>query len=265
MPQFTYFIETGRQACSPGDLRDAGIDYAMWSPSAFSHLLTTSGPEGKGGMLVQCLPDGASTMVRYEPDKQSWRKGPGVPPKYWVGVDNDAKPGPDDLKRQRVYDGTPVRLLDGNDWIVPRCFGYLEGRDATLPRLLDVADDGETVVTRVHPRYQKLCDDAFRWWKQFTGRLPENEHLKPAGMVQLALEALAVNYRIGKVEAIALLGLWGTDEFGLILRAMIDADEMEKKYAIDDAEAAKKTGGETSPPIASAISSGEPAASASPA
>jgi hypothetical protein len=262
MRHFTYFIETARRGADEALMKAAGLAYALSENAGVSYVLTSGGPGGVAGVLVVPNgPAGESVVPAYKPVAQTWRKLPpaagtidGKPAAVWVGVDNAEKPGPDDLARKRMRDGQSVKLLDGNEWIVPRCVAMLEGRNHTLPQVLDIGDDGTTVVGKLDPRYTSLCDHAFDFWRMWAGyEMPEAERLTAQQEIALAADGLAVNYRVSKVEIIALLGLWGTDEYGLILRAMIDADEVEAYWK---AEAEKKS---TLAAPGSGTNSGEPA------
>jgi hypothetical protein len=72
--------------------------------------------------------------------------------------------------------------------------------------------------------------------------------------ITLAVLGLATNYRVGAVEAVSLLQLIGSDEQVAICRALIDADEIDKRVAeiMDD----RRTG---------TTDAGTPAAVAAPA
>ncbi len=256
---FHYFLPTPKKALLAEDLVAAGLAHALDDRRSVNCLHTFSGPGDSPGVV--CTVDD-KLHPAYKPAEQTWRKGPGG--KYWVGMAKGAKtwgvaggdvgsksptdsplPTPHSqpatphsppatpnslLARSRQYPGQPVTLLDGNEWLVPRCHGILEDRPAMLPRVLDLADDGETAITRVHPRFARLCEDAARFWMQFCGILPDADRLSPDQLVQLAVDALAVNYRVGKTEVVALLGLFDTDSYGKVLRAAIDADEIEAHF-----------------------------------
>jgi hypothetical protein len=244
MSGFLYFLPTAKQCVDASDLRALGLEHALRVDAGITCNRTESGPGNLAGLTI--VIDGDDMQAGFYEGKQTWRKARGG--KFFVGIQNDRRPGPDDLARERLYEGTPVRLLDGNDWIVPRCFGILEDRPSTLPRALDLDDEGESVITAVHPRFEKLCHGAFDFWMEWSNQAPQK--LTAEQRIQLALDALAANYRIGRVEAIGLLKLLDTDSFAKVLRAMIDADEIEQ-YA--QAQLQKKS---TSAAGASAISSG---------
>ncbi len=221
---FLYFLPSpNARAVTPQEMIAAGLGYALGETNHVAARHTTAGPGGPGH-IISC--DEKLEPI-YKASEQTWR--PGKAGKFHVGYITAQKPGPADLAREKVYDGQKVRLLDGNDWVVPRCFAILENRSPTLPRQLDLAADGETVVTRIHPRFEKLCDDAFTWWQIWSGQ--SKTEMSGSAMIDLAIDALAVNYRLGKLEALALLQLFSTDEHGLVLRAIIDADEVEAYIA----------------------------------
>lgn len=221
MSGFLYFLPTEKRAVTADDFKAAGLGHALRDNAGISAVHTLAGPGNAAGVV--CCVDGDGTP-KYDPVTQTWRKGPNGA--YHVGFANDARPAPEDLVRERVYDGAAVRLLDGNQWIIPRCFAVLDDRPPTLPRVLDFDEDGETLLSRVHPRYADLCERAFELWMEWSAQRP----LKSTNQwrVRLAADALGVNYRLGPIEAVALLNLLATDEVGLILRAVIDADAVEE-------------------------------------
>src|SRR4051812_10333363 len=102
MAQFIYFLPGFvKMAASADDLIDAGLGYAVAELGIDSNFHTKDGPDGGNGLcLFTQARYGSNPPAHYAPDKQTWRKGPDG--KFWVGVLNDAPPGPDDLKRERM-------------------------------------------------------------------------------------------------------------------------------------------------------------------
>src|SRR5438046_277952 len=49
--------------------------------------------------------------------------------------------------------------------------------------------------------------------------------------IQLAVDALAVNYRLGRLEAVGLLSLFGTEELHAVLQVVIDGDGIKRQAA----------------------------------
>lgn len=234
MPAFLYFLPTDQRAASAALLKSVGLEYSLATNESVGSRFTTSGLDGKAGLVVAHDADGMDAA--YQPEKQIWRKGKGG--KFYVGRTKDVPIGPENLKRERLYEGTAVHLLDGNDWIVPRCFGMLEDRPTTLPHVLDLDDESDRLVAKIHPRFADLCKGAFDYWMEWTGQTENRSEYE--SLVKLAVDALAVNYRLSRIEAVGCLSLLGTDETRLILRAMIDADEIEA-YAKAQASEKKST------------------------
>lgn len=219
MASFVYFLPNQNGAATNQVLIEVGLAHAIYGAGPQS-AQCNNGPGGTAGLIVVAdHPRKADCM--YWPDRQTWRKSPDG--KFWVGHMNDARPGPEDLARDMIYMGQRLTFQDGREWIVPRCHGVVPQRPATLPSRLDLSEDGKWIGTPAEP-YAKLADKAFELWQVLIG-VAKNT-LSAAGEIDLAAEALAVNYRIGRLE-IAMLGLWTTDDHKRVLRAMIDADEIE--------------------------------------
>lgn len=251
--EFVYFIpNSAKRVLNAADLRALGLAYALEGDSVVSREIDV-GPQNLPGVLAMSSTS-PTAMPHCTPQRQRWRKGPGG--KYWVGMDVDAPPGPGELVRARSYSGTAVHLRDGNDWMIPRCVALLEGSSVSLPYVLDLADDGEQVTAAIAPQYQTLCVKAFNFWRQWSLQLDAKDpkYMNYGSMVRLACEALAVNYRLSTLEAVGMLTLIGTDELDLILRAIIEADEIE---AYLRAMEQKKSG--TSPQSDASTSCGSPA------
>ncbi len=235
MSGFLYFLPTDMKAASHALMERHGCAHAINGDKGVNSLHTYAGPGGAAGLLVTINGDWPDNYaLGHRPDDQIWRKGPstwveGKELTYWVGYEKAHKPTPADLERDRVYQGTAVKLLDGNAWIIPYCHVHVPERPelrSTLPERIDLAEDGETLIARPHPRFAELSAGAFAFWQMYV-LMPDAPKLTGKDQIALAVGGLGVNYRIGKVESIALLGLWSHDEFGLVSRAMIGADELD--------------------------------------
>lgn len=237
-PLLYFFPAAGRQTITAADFERCGVGYAV-SAHGVTARGTVNAPGDQAGFIACGDSRAAAGDLLYKPLEQTWRRIAGT--ELWCGYWNGRKPGASDLGRARVYDGQAVRLLDGGDWIVPRCYAFFpETRPVTLPLQLDLNDEG-IVIARPHERYRNLCEAAMRFYEQFTHQLPAEQRMTTMQRIDLAVEALAVNYHVGRTEIIGLLGLWGTDEFGLVLRALVDGDEIE-------AWAARQVEGESANP-----------------
>lgn len=230
MRSLFYFIPfasiDNRQMADRADLVRLGLEHALW-PQGHRCVPVQSGPDGGGGLLITDNAMRASDCAcTFDPAREHWRGGPGR--QWFAGTfqDPSQRPGPADLSRPEQYEGQAIRLLDGHEWIVPRCVAVLAERTPSLPDLVDVADDGRTVIHRVHPRFESISRRAFDFWRFYTSAQGAAAPTVQEA-TELAVDALAVNYRVTLVEALGLLKLVGETERNLILRAMIDADEVE--------------------------------------
>ncbi len=225
LPGFT------KQALQPEEARKIGIGHAVEDGSGLSCVQTKKGPDGKSGLLA--APAGYKGKLRHDAKDQTWRKAPGGA--YWVGRANDQAIGPTELARKERFDGELVELADGNKWLIPRLVGFLEGRPSSLPRRFDLDDDGEPLV-RIHEKYQDIADRAWTLWLTATGQLGDQPELTYKEELQLATDALALNYRISHIEAVGLLRLLDTRSLTKVLRSLIDFE------AIDEAVKRGKVG-----------------------
>ena len=201
----------------------AGLEYALPAVGDPTPGLLSKGPDGGPGAVVWFDDKGASG---YKPAEQKWRRSSDG--KFWAGYWLNDRPTPKDLQREKVYGGQMVKLRDGNEWLVPRCYAYLEDRSHTLPEILDLNDAGE-LIGRIEPKYEKITEGAMKWWSLYS-RVPDAAPMTVGQEVDLASDAMSVNYRVSKLEIVGLLNLWSTDEYGSVLRAMIDAD-MQDEWA----------------------------------
>jgi hypothetical protein len=241
---FLYFIPfesiNNKQAVEADDFKSVGLGYALLPGAGIQSVALSQGPAGAGkpGVLSVVQSAGAP-RCQYQPDRQTWRNGPGG--KYAVGMVLDQRPGPEDLSREVIHTGQSVSLMDGRPWIIPRCLGLLPDRPSRLPYLIDLAEDGVSTIASPHPAFESISARAFEFWLLFRGA--ENApKLTNGDLSELAVDALAINYRVGKLEVLALLKLLSEQERNLVLRAMIDADEIEA-YFRAQAAAAMEPGG----------------------
>lgn len=233
MPGFLYFIETDKNELTHEDLRAAGLGHLVDGPRAGKPLgRGCRGPEGKGG-VVFAVGDG---VPKYQPDKQTWRAGPArwvggvkaVP--FWVGFRTEAPPKPADLARATTIAGEDVELADGNTWTVPVCFSIVRG--STFPKTLVLGDDCETWQELERPEFHKLCGEAERVWQAFLSAEQTDTggvrvELDKQFSANVCVDALAVNYRVSKLE-VSMLGVLGTDSQWKVLRAIVDDYTVER-------------------------------------
>jgi hypothetical protein len=228
------------------ELIDAGITYVEPEFGGASNH-TASGPGGLSGVIWSMkMPDGSpGPEPRHQPDKQTWRKHPSG--KYWVGIQNDARPTPETLTRGKMVSGVAVpakvrggaaaTLLDGNRWVVPLCVpnilgdlpeGETRSRSA-LPQEFDMDDAGE-IIARVRQDFVPLAERCYALFNRYVGYAEDSPNFFKADM-QLAADLLAVNYRLSLFEAVTVLKLFGDEEYDLVPRAAIEADAIDAAIA----------------------------------
>jgi len=198
-----------------------------------------NGPGGAYGLFV-AVPD--SIDVEYRPDDQEWREirsaelgsesgevQPGVVT-HWIGWMKAATPGPDDLQRERLVEGHPVKLGDGNDWIIPVA-GPLGSK---LPSTF-AAGPGRTLRMQVRQQYRELFAESEKWFTliRYGGNYTWLEAFN------YAVQLLAVNYRIGFFEA-CFLDLIATDNIWLIADASIGEPDWREQLRLADAVGVEK-------------------------
>ena len=190
-------------------------------------------PDGKSGcMLYYKTATGKEPLThQYRPSAQTWHQ---VGEKVYIGIENDAPPTPEDLRRKNVASGYPVEM-DAGEFVVP----VIRRRNGSteLPRSL-VWDAAGNLIEPIKPAYQQIWErtaEVASWI--FEGDWKDAYKGKALGHV---VDALAINYRVGRFEQ-NVLRLVDIGNLFWAMAAMVDAravDEME--------EAQKKT--ESSPP-----------------
>lgn len=185
------------------------------------------GPGNRPGTIFAPVsPDLADNSVQaiYKPERQTWIDMLGG--EFAIGWWNDKLPVPDELARRKRYDGYSIIDCHDQKWHVPIARSG-DGRLCTLPTFHHF--DPATLQPRriIQPQYSHLWEIAGLAFDFYSGKWPEDEE-PPSVTQQLmwAVEALAVNYRIGPAE-LAALGACGrnpcdADTVGKILFALSD-------------------------------------------
>lgn len=233
---FLYFVpkQITTEVQNVQELHDAGITW-IDPGDRFQSVYSANGPGGGGGAVVSVAVNNSTPgpTAIYRPAEQTWRKH--VSGKFWVGIVTAQPPTPQTLMRSKPLAGTPVKLLDGNEWIIPRCISKRVAgmAGATLPMRLDI-DDDDQIVGRPLPRYKPVADECFEFFQCYLGEIeyPASEKERDAlfgRQLDLAIKLLSLNYRVGcRLEVLSLLGLFSSDEWRLPLRAAIEADAIDR-------------------------------------
>jgi len=217
--------------------------------------MDAAGPHGHSGVFLLANPtDGRPpTRFGYYPDFQSWHQRDG----FVVGLDREQPPAPEDLVRKKVIRGYALELSAGM-FEIP----VLRDPDGgtLLPRDLRYGDDGG-VEQPVKESYRGLWDqfgEVVDWFFDPAGKatLSINAHT-----LDLCVKALAVNYRVGRVEQ-DLLGLVDSETWVPILFASIDL--VTYRDAFERVCEAKKNRASTGPTDGEAPTDGSTAGGAGP-
>lgn len=188
---------------------------------------------GPGSKLCGCVlaphtAAGDVPRLGYFPELQDWTPSIGGEQQYWLGRDRDQPTTPDSLRRRRpLVRGYDVTLGDGQVWHVPvvrRPTGTTR-----LPCHLKMTPAGLEEVVKAE--YRALFDDfepvATVFWEGGT--------IQRLVGCDVALRALAVNYRLGWDEQNALALLDG-DNWLEVLKLAVDLplfdDALQKKRAL---------------------------------
>lgn len=193
MSGFFYYLP-GSQSPKLADAINAGLGYAFPSFAARGCM---SGPDGDIGAVCGVT----SEQLGYFANRQTWRRIPGS--SAWVGYYTDAPPTPEDLARTEQIDGHKVKLCDGRYWLCPIARGP-EG--VVLPRYADLDDEGHWTAGRVQPQHEAFLRIAEEFWCVFAGGEANDDGIvfNFDGLNESAVGCLAVNYRLGPIEAAIL-------------------------------------------------------------
>ncbi len=177
------------------------------------------GPDKLSGCIVAAMPagglEGPPPGMR---DGQSWTRV--ADGNYWIGFDQDAPPAPDELQREYVVTGPEHELGDGRIWTCP--IVRRQGVQNALPSRWGVDPTTGEYASTMLPRYSAAWAAAGKILNaQFGGELSRQ------GALDLCVQMLAINYRIG-VHEVSLLGLLDDTNWKLIWRAATDADFLDE-------------------------------------
>lgn len=173
-------------------------------------------------------------LVGYHPEAQQWRSSPCG--RYWVGHDLHTPVTPEALRRRSpLVAGYEVELA-GQMWQVP--IVRRPPNATNLPRQIEFDPHGKIAET-IDPRYTALWDEAGVFCDTVFGQR-DNSDAEDTRWFQLALDCLAVNYRVGRStqNQLHLLNSQTRDE---VLLAAIDWPWFERVLAEKKRESAAAT------------------------
>jgi len=217
-----------------GLLEGVGLGYVFEDRERASFKARTvlgPGPDGNPGIIIVSVPvDGSRTEedVGYYPDRQTWTEGRDG--SFWLGIENDSPPSSMDLLRRGAIPGHFVPLNDGGSWMIPLARVFPKG-SSNLPTVVLPGDDG-SISYEVKAEYRSISDAAARIASVFfvspdSIEIDENEKLAIETEIddeeytRVAMEALAMNYRVSPLE-VRVLELLTVEGLRQIALALID-------------------------------------------
>ncbi len=214
--------------------------------------LTSAGPGGTSGTLLIPLVPGTEPPLRigYYPTQQDWHN---QGDQFWIGLDRESPPTPEDLRRRHVVAHYSMTLGDGHEWLIP----VLRRPDGSseLPAAFAFDAAGQ-LSQRVRPAYRELWEEAGELAEWFvSGHLHELAKTDMPRLVDWCVRILAVNYRFDRVLQ-SLLGVVGTDDWLTLLAYAIDWFVYLQLHPQEAAEAQKKTASALTPETSSPSPSG---------
>lgn len=197
--------------------------------------ITGKGPGGHSGVLITPLVNGQPPLrLGFFPDFQTWHEKP-AGCDAWVGIDKEYPPTPGDLQIGQLLRGSDVQLGDGNLWRVPIVrtpFSRDQMGRSSLPR--DFVYDADGIATGVRQASSDhLWELSGQVWDHSTNR-EKFPTIDLQVLLEVCIEALALNYRFGKAEQQVLRLInstnWEAISDALLDVALVDeAIELQKK------------------------------------
>ena len=158
--------------------------------------------------------------------QQTWAEFKG----YWIGVDNDNPPHPEDLLREEIFLGNSPTFADGNQWIIPTV--------EFLPHRHGINHGTGEHVRRISPRFKEYSEsidflaESMLEQMEFVekasqlGRNVEDMEIRAtlSDGWAFAVKALSINYRITD-SVLDVLGIVSDEEILKIVMTAMELDE----------------------------------------
>jgi len=213
MSSLIYFFP-GKHAATSDVVREVGLSAVLDGTTA-AWREVSNGPGEKSGVCAVFRRAGRDEeRVLYDEAAQHWEECAGGA--YWIGYWRDAVPGPQDLARQVQVAGHGVELADGREWLIPLVRQFDGG--TAVPQVIKFRADG-SVEHDINPKYSTFYERGMQVWES----VAQDNKWGPSEqwILDTAIEALTVNYMVGKWEA-SVLGLLDTRNVSLIVQAIVD-------------------------------------------
>lgn len=243
MNYLRYYLPRGKHIQDGKALAELGFPHlADCSPQCGNVL--ANGPDGGAGVcfVAKAPDDGDAVSARVDLAKQEWHCCDGG--RVWVGWEKGQKPTAADLRRKTFFSTyVPVELGDGNEWeFTPT---------PALPETFCYSETG-AIGTRPLPQNRAYYEASHWLWEQIAQNMTD---VKYVDIIDRLALLLGMNYRVGKVECIALL-LFNQQtilEAAFAAVDMLDLYRRSKKNAIEAGTSASPSGGAASSPTTAPI------------
>lgn len=196
------------------DLSETFSDLLVTAEGSTAADVHGNGPDGKSGCILAAdLDRPMPHKFGYHAEHQKWDR---VNDDLWVCIEDAT---PDDIRRHKpVRSRYSLKLADGHQWEIP-----IVRRDDGTSEFPHVCYwDGEGKFTKeIKPSYQSIFD---RWSEAVAW--VNGQPLSEERGIELAVQALGLNYRYSKIEHRKML-LVDSENWPVILVASCDGSKRD--------------------------------------
>ncbi|QDT26797.1 hypothetical protein Enr10x_21070 [Gimesia panareensis] len=223
----SYFLPH-KNGSNQNHLVEAGLEMLLRPGDDSPKFADLPGP-GPGDLPGQIVSWGSSECLAYLPEQQTWTPAPPDPKReqpaerYWIGRPKGQLPGPKDLARKAdsTYDGIPMRLGDGNNWVMPNALRF--------PHYLGYDESGH--YDRFPANECRSLYDRTLWALDHAQQVMRNEtEFDDQRTFEYVIEMLAINYRICP-QLVSMLQLFNDAN---LFRAMCNTTDVDQLFSIQE-------------------------------
>jgi hypothetical protein len=233
MPSYLIYIP-GARGADPAQLDKVGLEIPDMHDGA-SSVDVTAGPDGGRGVLFH-WPNAAepecNPLPGYFPDLQEWtpakpRGGQLAAGRFWLGREKDKPVEPESLLRKKILKGTPLTLLDGQEWLIPAA--------PLMPQTVGEDENGLPVL-RTDNRYQPYWEQVVAYYEyflylkdRFEAGVAEDLHIRQAW--PFSIQTLQWNYRVDRA-IVDWLGLLNQENIVSLILRTFEGDQIRLAEAL---------------------------------
>lgn len=182
----------GKRGASAELLREVGLDDLCADGAPLFVDVPGGGPDGGRGVLCgwdDPLDPSKNQPLAVRMELQNW--APAKPHdgleagRFWLGSLKSSPVRPRDIQRRKTYESAPVKLADGNEWLMPVV--------RVMPKRIGFACDG-SFGGQTRSEYRDFCAAAELIHTQLMEQ--DGKSLEVRGGWEFGCRALALNYRV---------------------------------------------------------------------